>query len=199
MAFEDFDLAFWHPFGPHGKETPNEILQRKQREVEVNGWTLWSFQHRPMIKHWYGELSAGPIKPVYAFCSDSRHAVDPDREGTLAKATPCKQYRFVGESDLEFKPIPSAISVPHPFRPGKWMASAFVVSRIIYPIGQFERFAVVWFSPTNGPWCQSPLPTRGEYLIRRGGTASIRPIRAVLELKPPYLAVVAAESLPNTG
>jgi hypothetical protein len=38
---------------------------------------------------------------------------------------------------------------------------------------------------------QTNLPTRGEYLIRPGGTSSMRTVGAVLELKTPYLAIVS--------
>jgi len=41
-----------------------------------------------------------------------------------------------------------------------------------------------------GNWHESAIPTRPEYLIRRGGKIAMRNIRAVLELRPPYLAVV---------
>jgi hypothetical protein len=45
-----------------------------------------------------------------------------------------------------------------------------------------------WFS--QGAWREDRIPTRGEYLIRRGGEIAIRDVAAVLELKPPYLAIV---------
>lgn len=43
MNYKEFIIAFWHPFGPHGRETTQDILKRKQKEIENNGWTLWSF------------------------------------------------------------------------------------------------------------------------------------------------------------
>lgn len=196
MGFENFEFAFWHPFGPHGGETPKDIIQRKRTEIESNGWTLWSFQYRPMINDWHLELSAAGASTVYTFCSDSSGAVDPDRDGSLAKAIDCETYRFVGEPDEERRPIPAGVRVPHPFRPRKRLASAFVVRRIMYPVEPFERPAVEWFSPRKGPWCQTVVPTRGEYLIRRGGTIAMRGVSAVLELRPPYLAIVAAWGQP---
>ena len=40
-------LAEWrHPFGPHGRETPEQILDPKRSEIAANGWTLWPFQYR---------------------------------------------------------------------------------------------------------------------------------------------------------
>jgi hypothetical protein len=89
--------------------------------------------------------------------------------------------------------MPKGIRVPHPFRLGSKLASAFVVQQIIYPVEQFELPGVEWFSPKKGPWCQTCVPTRGEYLIRQSGTIAMRSVRAILELKPPYLAVVSTD------
>ena len=89
--------------------------------------------------------------------------------------------------------MPKGVRVPHPFRPGKRLASAFVVQRVICPVEPFPRPAVEWFSLKKGPWCQSRIPSRGVYLIRPGGTMAMRNVSAVLELKPPYLAVLSAD------
>src|SRR5271169_1802413 len=189
-SYSEFSIAFWHPFGPHGRETPQEIIARKRAEVEVNGWTLWSFQYRSMLADWQRELSTAGQNGVFAFCSEGRGAVDPDREGTASRAADCQSYRFIGEAD--WRATPTGVRVPHPFRPRKTLASAFVVQRIIYPVEPFQRPAVEWFSPTKGPWCQTKVPTRGEYLSRPGGAFAMRSVSAVLELKPPYLAIVTA-------
>ncbi len=193
MSYATFDIAFWHPFGPHGRETQKEIIARKRAEIETNGWTLWSFQHRPMLNDWHQELSVAERSAVFVFCSEGRGAVDPARDGTLNSPIDCRRYRFVGMEDTEWRPMPSGVRVPHPFRPGKSLASAFVVQRVIYPVESFQAPAVEWFSPNKGPWCQERVPTRGEYLIRPGGTVPMRRVNAVLELKPPYLAIVTAD------
>jgi hypothetical protein len=84
--------------------------------------------------------------------------------------------------------------VPHPFRKGNSQASAFVVRRVIHPIVPFALPAVEWFS-SKGQWRQDPVPTRGQYLIRPGGMVPMRSVRAVLELRAPYLAVVSADGV----
>jgi len=193
-TFPAFDMAFWHPFGPHGRETPEEIIERKRDEIEKNGWTLWSFQHRLMLNDWHREVSTAKLNAVFAFCSYGRGAVDPAREGTPNMCVDCQSYRFVDEEDAVWHPMPHPVRVPHPFRPGQKLASAFVVQRILSPVESTSPLAAEWFSPQKGPWCQSGIPTRGEYLIRQGGKIPLRKVRAVLELKPPYLAVVSAES-----
>jgi hypothetical protein len=192
MNYTNFEIAFWHPFGPHGQETPKEIIRRKYAEIAANGWTLWSFQHRRMLNDWHHELLAAERNAVFVFCSEGRGALDPAREGTLSKATECQSYRFITGKDTDLQPMPRGVRVPHPFRPGKKLASAFVVRQIIFPIEPFQLPAVEWFSRKKGPWRQEKVPTRGEYLIRPGGTIAMRSVSAVLELKPPYLAVVTA-------
>ena len=188
MSYTKFETAFWHPFGPHAGEAMEQIIERKRAEIRANGWTLWSFQFRPMLEDWHRELSAAERNEVFVFCSEGGGASDP--AGTPIE---CKSYRFVGEEDTECRPMPKGVRVPHPFRPGKKLASAFVVQRIICPVEPFHRSAVEWFSPKKGPWCQSRIPSRGVYLIRQGGTIPMRNVSAVLELKPPYLAVLSAD------
>jgi hypothetical protein len=186
---EDFELGFWHPFGSHGRESPEDIINRKRTETDKNGWTLWSFQYRrpDALDEWCRELSfAKPRGPVVVFCSMGHSTIDPDRPGTLTRTADCRRYRFVG--DESGQAVPSLIRVPHPFRPGKTVASAFVVRRVHHPIKLFQPPFVEWFS--RGKWHESAVPTRPEYLVRRGGKIAIRNIRAVLELQPPYLAVV---------
>jgi hypothetical protein len=190
LNWEDFELGFWHPFGAHGRESPEDIINRKHSETERNGWTLWSFQYRrpEALDEWHRQLSFAKLRgPVVAFCSRGDSTVDPDRPGSLTRTADCREYRLIGHDDAHWRPVPSLIRVPHPFGPKKTVASAFVVRRVHYPIKPFQAF-VEWFS--QGNWHQSEIPTRPEYLIRRGGKIAIRIVRAVLELQPPYLAVV---------
>jgi hypothetical protein len=191
INWENFELeyGFWHPFGPHGRESPADIIHRKRRETEHNGWTLWSFQYRTpeTIAAWYQELSSARA-PVVVFCSKGRRAVDPDRHGGSVKTVDCRQYRLVG--DREFRPVPDLIRVPHPFKANNSAATAFVVQRVYYQIQFFRRPKVEWFSQKQGGWSQDKLPTRPEYLVRTGGEIAMPDVSAILELKPPYLAIL---------
>jgi hypothetical protein len=120
LGWENFELGFWHPFGSHGRESPEEIINRKRSETEKNGWTLWSFQYRrpESLNEWYRELSlAKPRGPVVVFCSMGNSAVDPDRPGALTTTADCREYRFVGHDDAYWRPVPPLIRVPHPFGP----------------------------------------------------------------------------------
>ena len=178
----NFQMGFWHPFGPHGGESVVEILARKQREINANGWTLWSFQPRLMLTDWMREIRLTRPDTVAVFCSDSRSAKDPP-----GVPVPCIRYRFV--EDSTWLPLPASVSVPHPFRWRTTEASAFVVERILVdpvdPFGPAE-----WFLKGGG-WQHRRLPTRGEYLIRRGQGERLRRCGAVLVLRDPYLAVVS--------
>ena len=178
MNYTKFALAFWHPFGPHAGETMDEIVARKRREINANGWTLWSFAYRRMLSAWSAELAG--VETVLAFCSEGKNAVDPNDE-----AVECGSYQIVGESARQ--PIPSAIRVTNP---GRDLASAFIVKRI--GVGPVAPINVEWLSK-DGAWRATSVPTRGVYLIRPGGTVAMRRVAIVLELKPPYLAIVSAD------
>jgi hypothetical protein len=170
---KDFEIGFWHPFGPHGGETPEDIIERKRAEIARNrGWTLWSFQSRTLrtFSDWYQAIVAMHPSRLFVFCARSVSAVDPDRDGSRSLSVNCARFQFVGDGRKtpNWQPMPGAIRVRHPFPPGKRLASAFVVQQIIYPVQDLDRPSAEWLDAA-GVWRQDPVPTRGEYLIRRGG------------------------------
>lgn len=109
-----FDIAMWHPFGPHGLESADQILERKKKEISANGWTLWSFQYRrpEVLAAWSAELTRSTRPAV--FCSSSKNAVDPAATGFATTSDACKSFRFINET--QWRPFPSPIRSPHPFR-----------------------------------------------------------------------------------
>ncbi|MBI5725312.1 MAG: hypothetical protein HZA50_15245 [Planctomycetes bacterium] len=187
MSYEEFTVGIWHPFGPHGLESPEQIILRKRQEIEDNGWTFWSFQFRrpEVLYQWSSELSKS-IVPI-VFCSNSPGARDPASTG--ASVEDCKSYRMSGQK--EWYAWPQHIRVPHPFRGTRRQASAFIVERIVFPVEDFQLPMVEWFS--KGVWKTEKIPTRGEYLIRRGGIKQMRVVRALLKLQAPYLATVSPD------
>jgi hypothetical protein len=193
MDYESFEFGFWHPFGPHAQEAPERIIERKRREIAGNGWTLWSFQHRApgCLDAWARLLSNARSAPPLVFCSLSPGAVDPAHMDTPRKDLLAQRFRFAG--DDSWLPLPAMVSVPHPFHGRRSEASAFVVERIIHPVVFFEPPEVEWFS--QGTWRSDRVPTRGEYLLRPGGSVPLRPVRAILVLREPFLAVVGAEAV----
>ncbi len=193
MDWEQFVIGFWHPFGPHSDERKCRSWS-ESGEIEANGWTLWSFQYRPMLADWYLELTAAHPDKVWVLCSAGGGG-DP-LEGSGARVRDCRSYRLAGES--AWRPFPNTIRVPHAMRPAQTQVSVFVVQRVIHPLQITNLPEVEWLSKagwrTDGlPHYRNGLPTHGEYLIRRGGSARLRPCAAVLELKPPYLAVASTE------
>jgi len=122
---------------------------------------------------------------VYAFCSYSPNAHDPDvNKGTLL----ARQYRYFGESEWRLMPDPNIMKVTNPFK-RKGLALGFKVSRVIQVNPAIvPPFTVEWYSRGEDRWRADRVPTRGEYLLRRGGNLPLRPICAILELAVPYLA-----------
>ncbi len=196
MKYKNFRIGFWHPFGPHSDESAEHILMRKTKEAERNGWTLWSFQPRQTLLEWYRQIKITNPKKVFVFCS-AGNGKDPVENGS--PAINCSSYRFINNE--KWFSIPKRIRVGHPFRSGKGNASAFIVQKVIHPINSFDPPAVEWLSK-EGNWQQGyqskkgwvpRLPSRPEYLVRPGGTAKMGQVRAILELKSPYLAVVSTD------
>jgi hypothetical protein len=83
--------------------------------------------------------------------------------------------------------------VTNPFKRRK-LASALKITRVeivqpaVVPPGAFE-----WFARTTEQWSSRPLPTRGEFLVRWGGEAKLRPVCAVLECSHPFLAELRSD------
>jgi hypothetical protein len=178
-------IGFWHCFGVHAGEDRDAILKRKQQEIEVNGWTLWSFQGRTdsTLKLWFECINKMDAQSVLVFCSDSRGANDP--KGHPAIAT---EYRCVDDSS--WQPIPEGVMVPHPFG-GRSVAVAFRVVKVLHPVpDQFQNNQMEWFCVKDGSWRTDRVPTRGEYLIRSGDGASLRRTYAILELAAPYVVQI---------
>jgi hypothetical protein len=186
LMANDFVIGLWHVFGAHGHESRDQILERKQREIDDTGFTLWSFQHRRMetFEHWYREITALAPARVYVFCSDSPNAKSPP--GRTHDATTYQEFKSPTS-----RPVPSGVRVPHPFGSGR-EASAFIVASV--GSGPFSCVwpRVEWLCLSDGSWRSQRVPTRGETLLRPGGddAMAMRPIYRVLELREPYFAIV---------
>ena len=177
-----FKIGFWHPFGVAAGEPRDCIISRKKREIKKNGWTLWSFQNRPdkTMNLWRNEIKKHG-KNVFVFCSDSKGARDPK-----GKVFYAKQFRFANSD--KWKDVPSSIKIPHPFGK-KDRASAFIIKAIHEPEKIKTPEGIKWLC-MDERWREDRLPTRGEYLIKSVGRCKLRKIYQILELAPPYLAVI---------
>jgi len=181
-------MGFWHPFGAYTGLSGAQVLEWKGGEIVRHGWTLWSFVHSSTAAAWLKHLS-GAKGPVYAFCSHSPAARDPDiNKGTLV----ARQFRYLPESRWQPMPDPNIMKVTNPFK-RNGLALGFKVSRIIPIEPAVPPFSVEWYSRGEEIWRADRVPTRGEYLIRRGGSIPLRRVCAVLELAAPYLAELRHE------
>jgi hypothetical protein len=196
--WNQFSIGFWHPFGPHGGETPEEVLDRKEKEILDHGWTLWSFQQRrpETLELWLSALKDVQGQPVFVFCSDSPGAVDPQDKLSQEQIAVNRMKEYRASTSHDWSAIPAAITVPHP---GKPVATAFKVRathRIQHKIRQ-SGLTIEWLEK-SGIWRSDIFltglhyPNRGETLIRRrnDSQARLRPVKAVLELEPPFVVVL---------
>jgi len=186
-SLNDFTVGFWHPFGTHGRESADKIIDRKRNEIQKEGWTFWSFQIRRCLAAWHQEITDMKPKTVLVFCSEGKGSVDPKGEPQL-----CQTFQNVDEK--QWQKIPDHIKIPHPMG-RKHEASAFIVEDIIDQFESIQSFQASW-RLKDGTWRKDRVPTRGEYLIRRDdGGSMIRAYRAILVLKAPYLATVGTGEL----
>jgi hypothetical protein len=90
------------------------------------------------------------------------------------------------------------MKVTNPFK-RQDLALGFKVSRVIAVEPVVPPFDVEWYSRGESCWRSERIPTRGEFLIRPGGTIPPRRVSAILELARPYLAVLKGEPEFGTG
>lgn len=186
-----FAVGFWHPFGRHGGECPDQIIRRKSREIQETGFTFWSFQVRPpeTVNRW-SSLIKDVVRdgPVWALCSLGRGARDP-----RSPVHRCTEY-LNGSLD-RWLPIPPTIEVPHPVGARRgYQACAFKVLEVqSFPAGMELNFKIEWWSFKEQQWLQRRLPTRPEILIRKAEGAHLRPISAALLLESPYVVYLRGE------
>jgi hypothetical protein len=187
-VWDAFQIGFWHPCGAYTGRSAKEVIEWKRNETERNGWTFWSFAYSPTANLWL-RLLENARGPVFALCSYSPGARDPDKHHGKLRAT---HYRCFDESGWHPMPDPKLMYVTNPFK-RRGLALAFKVRRVIALDPATPTFRIEWFAKRDRRWRSDKLPTRGEFLIRRGGSASLRPISALLELIPPYLTVLTCD------
>ena len=149
------------------------------------------FRLRPP-KAWLEQL-ASVSGPVFALCSHSEAARDPDQHRGALLAS---HFRHVDDGDWQAMPEQHIMKVTNPFK-RQGLALAFKVARVLPVSPQVPPFDVEWYSKGDRAWRSDVLPTRGEFLIRKGGRVRPRRVVAVLELEKPYLAVLKCESRPT--
>jgi hypothetical protein len=188
-VWDKFQLGFWHPFGPYTGLSTAEVLEWKRDETTRYGWAFWSFAYSPTADIWLERLKDAK-GPVYALCSYSPNARDPDRHKGALRAT---YYRWLDETEWQAMPDPDVMKVTNPFK-RRGLALGFKVRRVIRLDPVIPPVQVEWFRKRDRTWCSDDLPTRGEFLVRKRRSAlhstELRRVEALLELVPPYLAVL---------
>lgn len=149
---------------------------------------MWSFQFRHSLGMWFNEINKLQPKKVFVFCSagGGKDPGEGDNETENLDKHIHSMYRPVNEDG--FKEMPNDIEVTLPSKTNKGVGSAFIVEKIITSI-YYEKWSLDWLKK-DGKWQTAPLPTRGEFLIRLGTAQPMRKVRAILELKYPYLAEI---------
>jgi len=81
MDFESMNNIFYSIVGKHGGETVEEIINRKQKEVELCGYSLWSarIDKKSVEQVW----SLSDSDEVYVLCKINKNAKDPVKQGDV--------------------------------------------------------------------------------------------------------------------
>lgn len=183
--------AFWHPFGPHVRESPNAILERKRLECLSASWTLWTFQvRRPKtIAEWLAEIQRSE-GAVTVYCGGSTCA-EPGAGSIAALDSVATHWK--ASLDGPWRPVPTGVNPTYHRAPRKdgVIAYAFCVESVDLPESEHLEGQFAWRRCGCG-WDRTLLPTRGEYLIRpeKGASLLRRNLRAVLKLRRPWVVWV---------
>ena len=153
---------------------------------------MWSFQFRRTITltDWFKEIEKIKPEKVLVFCS-SGNGKDPADDiadlNDMDRYTH-KFYKPINEN--EYLPIPPEIIVTLPSKKNAVQGSAFKVKDIIIPNANNEQYNVEWLLKDGTTWRSDKIPTRGEFLIKFGQGAPMRPFSVILELEYPYLVEI---------
>src|SRR2546422_772753 len=145
--WDDFKIGFWHPFGPYTGLSTNQVLEWKGGEAGSNGWTFWSFVYSPTADSWL-RLLAKSRGRVFALCSDSPGARDPDEHRGTLLAT---HYRYLDDGAWQPMPDPGTMKVTNPFK-RRGLALAFKVGRVLALDTVVPPFGVQWYAKGEQRW-----------------------------------------------
>ncbi len=179
------ELCFWHPVGPHVGESLEEIVHRKRGEISAHGFTLWSFAPATLerVTAWRVELARRAQTTCDVVCCGDSTRDPYDGSGKVTWVTESSH-------DLQaWVPVPPNMTNYHRVanRHGV-LASGFVVTEIAVPDTLRVERPTRWLRAAAGRWEQSPVPTRGEYIV--GAPAASpkgRVVRLLLRLRSPFV------------
>ena len=181
-------VAFWHPVGPHGGESFDDIIRRKRTEIDAHGYTLWSFAAggTGRVEAWRRELRGRSLVSCSVVCCG---ATTKDPHLGSAETVP-----WMTESSADARtwvPIPGRITNYHrPARRNGIVCSGFVVEAIEAPRSMCVARPTRWLrmQANEGRWESSRLPTRGEYLTETPEETAKGPaVRLKLTVRDPFV------------
>lgn len=182
-------LAIWHPVGPHSGESLEQIVVRKQRDIDTYGFTVWAFSaaKRERIEAWKKELQVGGQSSCTAFCCGNS-----TKDPIVPGAGPhwCTEYSL----DLtrwDLLPHSTMVSYQRGPRSSGVVASGFWVRAVEAPVDMKVDRPCSWFRTDRTEWSAARLPTRGEYLVQRPCVSSSgTKVRLLLHLTDPFVVWV---------
>lgn len=179
-------LTFWHPVGAHSGESLIEIVQRKQQDISKHGFTLWSFAPARMerIELWRLSLKQAGQSSAEIICTGDK-TQDP---GEARPAIWMTEWSRDGKSWLK---IPGERMTSYHRKAGTngIAASAFFVTAISTPAsGRRTDRNTPWLSKDG--WSNTPVPTRGEFLVEKPNSDKGQLVRLVLTSADPFVVFV---------
>jgi len=184
------EFAFWHPVGAHAGEELQEILRRKQKDINQFGYTVWSFTAAKLsrVRQWQAEMKRVNQNTATAYCCG-------DSTKDPGKGKPSHWMCQSTEDQRNWKSLPSNKMTSYHKGPRKdgIVASAFIVTGISAPVGKRILRPTDWLRTSSSTWeTKKGVPTRGEYLIRVPEVSNMgRLVRVELKLQAPFVVWVA--------
>ncbi len=158
-------MCFWHPVGPHGGETLQQIQKRKLDDVSKYGFTLWSFAPATALRvyAWRAELKREALGTAAVLCCGNNTSDPSEKSGEV------RWLSEYSEDLLVWKRLPHPKMTSYHRGPTKagFVASAFHVTSIEVPETVSIERPKNWFRANGNSWEHGIVPTRGEYLVRR--------------------------------
>jgi hypothetical protein len=184
-------LAIHHPVGPHAGESLAQIIARKKLDIAAYGFTLWSFSsaRKERIDTWRTQLKSNNQSNCVVLCSGETSKDPLTNNNNINWLT---EYSY-DQQNWQKLPNTKMVSYHRKANKNGIVASAFIVEDIIVPDNvKFERINS-WYSNKDQKWVNSPLPTRGEYLIEMPELYMLKKgksVKLLLKLKYPFMVWV---------
>lgn len=177
------EFCFYHPVGSHSGESLLEIIERKKKDINKYGFTLWSFAKvsGDRLSLWKRCLRENGQEISDVICC-GKSSKDP-----LLSGNPywVKEY---SKDLINWEKVPDRMTSYQKFPKGNSpVASAFLVYDIINGGFEVEK-PKTWFMAKEERWeNEINIPTRGEFLIYYPLRGKGRKVKIILKIKDPFV------------